>query len=521
VTTATLDTRPIWRAAAESFLPPAKRAGADRYLRQIPITLILLVQAIAAIRLSNTAFQDEALYLYTGQWIIDSWYDPSVVVFTHPETFFSGAPMLYPVLAAALDQVGGLELARLFSTVCMLSATVAIYWGTNILFDHRPRPRTAAIFAALVFAFSAPVLFLSHFATFDAPSFALITWAAAISIWSSKRNRSIWWGVPIGAMCALAVLTKYSSAIDVPFVMALTLVVGWAIRARRVKAVTRGVVAGLSCLGILVGSVLTWAAPLLSGLKMTTTDRAAMVNQTPVWTLIGQAGIWAGGTFALMIAGGIYLLRRQPILATTMLVGTLAATAYQIRMGEAVSLHKHLTLGIIFGAPLAGVMLAAMVRTGRKWIVLLVVGICYATLMGGLIQSEKLFHVWANTTGLERVVQYPVKSMPWIRVLAETPEPLTYALENKTDPWQWTATYDGSFFYDDPDEEGEVYLQGIEAYQHALEDNYFQLVILDGSSGIGQQLDPKSFGFHQTDTVRDPRTGHVWRIYQRFDDIPE
>lgn len=517
----TMDTRPTWRAAAESFLPPDKRAGADRYIRRIPIALILLLQAVSAVRLRNTAFQDEALYLYTGSWILQSWADPDVVVSTNPESFFSGAPMLYPVLAALLDQVGGLTLARLFSTVCMLSATVAIYWGTNVLFEHHPRPRTAGIFSAFVFALSAPVIFLSNFATFDAPSFALIAWATALSIWSSKRNRSVLWGVAIGALCSLAVLLKYSSAVDVPFVLLLTLVVGWAVRSTRVRSMVRGVVAGITTLAVLIGSVLTWASELLAGLRMTTTARAAIIDQTPVWTLVTQVGVWTGITFALMISGGIYLMRRQPILAVVLLAGTMTATSYQIAMGESVSLHKHLVLGMIFGAPLAGVLLSALVRAAHAASILLVVAICYFALVVGLIQSEKLFTVWADTSSLHDTVEFAVDSMPRIYSLVEVPEPLTYSLGNKTDPWQWTSTYAGSFFYDDPDENGHVLLQGVEAYQHALEDNYFQLVILDGSTDIGAQLQPEAYGFTRTDTVTDPISNHTWRIYQRFDDIPE
>ncbi|MHA7280902.1 ArnT family glycosyltransferase [Arthrobacter sp. MDT2-2] len=514
-----IDTRSTWRAAAESFLPPDKRAGAGRYIRQIPIALILLVQAISALRLSNTAFQDEALYLYTGDWIMQSWANPTVEVYTDPETFFSGAPMLYPVLGAFLDQLGGLTLARLFSTACMLSATVAVYWAANVLFEHHARPRTAGIFSAFVFALSAPVIFLSNFATFDAPSFALIAWAAALSIWSSKRNRSVLWGVAIGALCSLAVLLKYSSAVDVPFVLLLTLVVGWAVRATRKRAVARGVVAGLTTLALLIGSVLTWASELVVGLQMTTTDRTAM-SETPVWDLVSDVGVWAGVTFVLMISGGIYLMRRQPILAVVLLAGTVAAPGYQIFTGEAVSLHKHLVLGMIFGAPLAGVLLSALVRAARRITVLLVVGICYAALMTGLIQSEKLYSAWPDTTPLHDTVEYAVDSMPWIRAMTEVPEPLTYSLGDKTDPWQWTATYQNSFSYDDPDENGQEF-QGLEAYQHALEDNYFQLVVLDGSTETGQQLQPETFGFALTDTVTDPDTDHTWRIYQRFDGIQQ
>lgn len=517
----TIDYRPTWRAAAGSFLPPAKRAGADRYIRHIPIALILLIQAVAALRLTNTAFQDEALYLYTGDWIMQSWIDPEVVVSTNPDAFFSGAPMLYPVWAAFLNQLGGLALARSFSMVCMLSATVAIYWGTNVLFDHHSRPRTAGIFSAFIFALSAPVIFLSNFATFDAPSFALIAWATALSIWSSKRNRSALWGVVIGTLCSLAVLLKYSSAIDVPFVMLLTLVVGWAVRSTRGRAVARGAIAGLTALVLLVGSALTWASTLLAGLRMTTTDRAAIVDETPVLVLVSHVGVWAGIAFALMLGGGIYLMRRQPILAMLLLAGTVTAAGYQIWMGESVSLHKHLVLGMIFGAPLAGVLLAALVRAARRISVLLVVVACYVALMGGLIQSEKLFAVWVDTSPLHDTVEFAVDSMPQLCSLVEVPEPLTYSLGDKTDPWQWTSTYEGSFFYDDPQDKGQVLLQGLEAYQRALEDNYFQLVVLDGSTTIGSQLQPEASGFMHTDTLTDPDTGHIWKIYQRFDDIPQ
>ena len=48
------------------------------------------------------------------------------------ETFFSGAPVLYPVLAAMLDHVGGLVLVRLMSGVFMLGATWLLYATTRL-----------------------------------------------------------------------------------------------------------------------------------------------------------------------------------------------------------------------------------------------------------------------------------------------------------------------------------------------------------------------------------------------------
>lgn len=117
--------------------------------------------------------------------------------------------------------------------------------------------------------------------------------------------------------------------------------------------------------------------------------------------------------------------------------------------------------------------------------------------------SRKLFHDLPNTSPLRDPVTYANDAMP------------------RTDPWQWTGTYEHSFLYNDPSAPGTAPLQGSEAYQHALEDNYFQLVILDGSTGFGRQLQPEEFGFTHTDTVTDPVSGHTWRIYQRFDHVPK
>src|SRR4051794_12522241 len=198
---------PLWRLALTSFAPPGRRARLDRWLRRLPLGLVLAVQAVCAVRLDNSAFQDEALYIHTGRLLINSW-TGGEGPFGRPETYFSGAPQLYPVWAALLDQVGGLPLVRAFSMMCMLSATIAVAWTANTLTKGRMTgaSRTGAgLFAALVFALSASVVFLSNFATFDAPSFTLIAWAMALATWSSVWRKSLLWSCLVGAACALAV----------------------------------------------------------------------------------------------------------------------------------------------------------------------------------------------------------------------------------------------------------------------------------------------------------------------------
>src|SRR5690625_8039637 len=77
----------------------------------------------------------------------------------------------------------------------------------------------------------------------------------------------------------------------------------------------------------------------------------------------------------------------------------------------------------------------------------------------------------------------------------DIPEPVQYALRDQSQPWQWMGTYEGSFSY--------AGLTGIEAYQRALADNYFQLAYFNGSSAISAQLmgEMPSYGFEKTATV--------------------
>ena len=119
-------TTPTASAEGVAATPSADaRPARRRLLEHLPLAAVLLLQAVASLRLSNSAFQDEALYLYYGHWMIDSWLN-GADLYSNPSAWFTGAPQLYPVLAALLDGVGGLELARLFSTLCLLSATVAV-----------------------------------------------------------------------------------------------------------------------------------------------------------------------------------------------------------------------------------------------------------------------------------------------------------------------------------------------------------------------------------------------------------
>jgi hypothetical protein len=173
---------------------------------------IMFVQAFLSLRDNNTAFEDEALYLYSGHLEL------AHLIYHQPidnfAAYFSGAPVLYPVLGAIADQIGGVFAARLLSLAFMLGATGLVYLTGRRLFGVR-----SALCGAGLFATTASAIFMGGFATYDAPSVFLLTLAG----WIVVRGASSSWPYYVVAVLPmiLAVGTKYASLLFVPTIIAL------------------------------------------------------------------------------------------------------------------------------------------------------------------------------------------------------------------------------------------------------------------------------------------------------------
>ena len=131
----------------------------------------MVLQAVLTLRMSNTAFEDEGLYLYVGHLEIRHFLHGAALQGDYP-SYFSGAPVLYPVLGALADSIGGLAAARALSLLEMLAVTGLIYAMSRRLFNER-----VALCAAIGFAVTEPALFLGHLATYDATALFLLTLA--------------------------------------------------------------------------------------------------------------------------------------------------------------------------------------------------------------------------------------------------------------------------------------------------------------------------------------------------------
>lgn len=195
--------------------PPRVATPRSRQRRHLktPLLLVLATTAFWALMLNNGVFIDEALYIMTGRSYLDHWFSgaplpPDIGV------GFSGTPVLYPVLAGLVDLVGGLQAVRLLSLLCVLSTMLLIRSTTAYLFTER-----AGLVAAMIFGFTAPVIYVGHLGTFDATVILML----ATALYLGVTRTSIRSAVAIGLLLAAAVATKYTAYVFVLPVMFLML----------------------------------------------------------------------------------------------------------------------------------------------------------------------------------------------------------------------------------------------------------------------------------------------------------
>ncbi len=454
----------------------AAHRGLRRTATAVTLGFIVTAQWSLTRTLQNDVFVDEATYAVAGRLIHDA-HDVHGAGLPAFATYFSGAPHLYPWLAAWADRAGGLEGARLTSFVCMVIAMLAVYVTSRQLF----RDRLSGVLAAAIFAVQGPVLFLARLATFDAPSVALLSVAIAACACSAHQKRhaaEIAWLALAGACIGMASVVKYAALLYLPAVVLFAI----ALAPRR--WLLRSLVVGLSALlvaGVLVS--LGNAREIATGFLTTTLTRVAPSGGRADDILAFAAQL--GGVVGLLAI--TVLVSPRPVsrwAVVTLLLFALAAPLNHARLHEFVSLHKHVAFSLVLLAPLAG----RAVAIGARWIqfqfeersaalALAVASVSLVLLVrGNLIPSinvaHRLFTYWPNLTRRAYLALRPVAS-PESRVLSEEPDIGFYYLGDKISYAHWTHPY---FF----DYNGAV-AKGVSddsIPRRAIRDGYFTAVVL-------------------------------------------
>ncbi len=184
-----------------AYVTARRRTRVSRAL----LLCILCLQAVLSLRLHNTAFEDEALYVYSGHMELEHLLHGAALQGSYA-AYFSGSPVLYPLAAGFLNALGGLTAARMLSLVEMLSITALLYSLSRRLFNER-----IALTAAMLFSVCESAIFLGNFATYDATCMFLLACAA----WIVVRTAGCRWPVFLVAapVAALAVGVKSRPAV--------------------------------------------------------------------------------------------------------------------------------------------------------------------------------------------------------------------------------------------------------------------------------------------------------------------
>src|SRR6201996_3155222 len=371
---------------------------------------ILILQAALSARLirADTAFQDEALYLWAGhlEWA-SLLHGGALPQFP---AFFSGAPVIYPPLAALVDSVGGLDGARLLSLAFMLGATALLYATSGRLFG-----KWAAFFSAVLFAIISPTLHLGSFATYDAMALFLVALAAWLVVQAGNRADATLWMAAAGLALALANLTLYPSALFDPVVILLALVVACPRPGGRL-AVSRAltllaIVAVLVTAALLLGGSRYW-----HGVAVTTVTRAS--GDDPALTVLQNSGAW---TAAILLV-----------------------PSEQAALHSTASLNKHVDLGAWFAAIAAGYALERFITAapaGRLRAITAVgcvVALCYPATLGAQ-QSRAFATQWPNSTAIVDILR-PLVNNSSGRLLVEDPSIAEYYLRTGSQWQRWSST---------------------------------------------------------------------------------
>jgi|GEM_PF-986354 len=424
----------------------------------------------------NTIFYDEAIYATMGREMLAGDFSQ------HPITWTYGSA-LYPAVASISNMMGGENGLRLLSAVLSTTTAICIFLTTLRLFG-----KDAALWAAALFALAGTSIGLGQMAVYDSLSVPLLAIALLCLVYSAYHYQWTTYLLLIaGCSAGLAVLAKYTAGLLLPPL----LLVGVMIYLARGRSIFNLIVLVFPIVLILLQYIVMNFADLMQ-LVAATSDitKAGTGHGIIAWTILAQVGpILAVGALSILILPYAPFYRKHitfpnsllhALVITCLAVSLTAVPLYHLLSGTTQSLWKHTVYMLVFFAPLAGYGLDTLIRYYQKsarkfrpimrlsWaMVTLVVTLLYLHL--SLNMNWGLRHSWPNVT---QAVSY-LSTYNWTRdtrLLAEQSAVYEYYFDlGAFDRSVWTNTFYMEYGG----------LTGADAMTAAIDDHYFDLVILD------------------------------------------
>jgi hypothetical protein len=379
--------------------PETLRTRALAWLPVLTLVVVLTTQAMLSLRLitSFTAFNDEALYIGAGrlEWL--HWLHGTPIPLY--QTFFSGAPALYPALGSLANGVGGLTGARLLSLGFMLGATLLLWSTARRLYDWPTASLAAGIWAVL-----GPTQHLGAYATYDAMAVFLVALSAWFATGRRDKDDATGWILAAAATLAVANATKYASTIFDPVVICLAVVSAWPRPGGKI-ALRRGTLLTASLIGLLALLIRLGGPLYLRGIEQTTLERSS--NASSMLTVLDQSWHWIGAVALLAAVGAVLSWRGPNRVLNVLLAGAvLLVPAEQARIHTVTSLNKHVDFGAWFAAIVAGYAIR-MIATLPRQTYLKIGAVCgcvlglFAESKASIVQAQQMtYGYWPNEARL-------------------------------------------------------------------------------------------------------------------------
>lgn len=358
--------RPSTAAAEIEEAAPAvtRRSVGAQVVLWGPVFLILAAQAVLSARLFHLgrASGDEARYIYAGHQLINEFWNGGGSPYY--ETYFSGAPVIFPVVAAIADHFGGYIAVRLMSLSFMLTATTMLFATTRRLWGHWGGVTAASLYAGLGLTQD-----LGALATHDAMSLMLTTVAAYIAVRTGSRERyANWWLLAVPLVLLLANATKYATLLFDPIVIGLAAL---QVRPEGYRRVLQRLITLGSATAVMdVTAVVLAGRAYYDGIMFSTLNRrqgsdaifATMLRNSSVAsarTIVSYSWTWTGGIVVAAVIALVFAAlsrhdRDQILLLSLLVVAGLVVTIEGLHLHSVESMRKHDDYGIWFTCVAAG-----------------------------------------------------------------------------------------------------------------------------------------------------------------------
>jgi putative flippase GtrA/GT2 family glycosyltransferase len=360
-----------------------------------PLTFVLALQAGLSLSIvwSNTAYGDEALYLWEGHLEWRHWLHGTPLPVFHD----SGAPQFYPVIGALADKLAGLAGARILSMLFMLAASALLFSIGEKLFGT-----VAASAGTALWAVSEPVLRLTY-ATYDPLGCLLVIGSVYLAMRSAYATRKAELVLASGVCLGLGCVTAESFAIMIPAVVVVSFFLFQS---------TDGTTSAFWCAGWQGGISIVVTAGLFTVLHLWKDAIGSTITRSNSSASLGQglslvlraAWSWDSLIFGFAIAGAVIAFRAgRGALVLSLALSIVLVPAYQAHLGTAASMDKHISAGSGLAALAAGYgisRLRPMMSLSRLNWIFAIVALISVPAVTGIWYARATFHDWPNLTRL-------------------------------------------------------------------------------------------------------------------------